>query len=399
MGISVGTQGLSGIIELFADLKGKWVFNYLDYLVVYSPSIEEHVLHLREVLGRLQGAGFTLNPEKITLGATEMKYLGHMLSSRGVKVLPDRVAAIQRYPRPVNLRTLRRFVGMVGFYARFIPEFARRAAPLHGLKKGVPFVWCEEHQEAFESLKQALCEAPVLQILDFVKEFVLITDASDLAISAVLNQRVDVELAPISYYSRLLTPTEKRYSTYERECLAVVFGCEKCRVYLEHKEFELRSDNLALCWLLRRAKDVGRLGRWVLRLAPFKFRVKHMRGADNVVGDVLSRMFEGDCRETSEMKCAALLQSLPLVYSSLEEHQRQDAFCTDLQNRLQANQGDASNFQLHRGLLCYFPRRARRRRWANPASLSPMILKYFHDSVLSGHLGASKTSHKIATNF
>jgi hypothetical protein len=208
MGISVGTQGLSQVIdELFADLKGKWVFNYLDDLVVYSPSIEEHVLHLREVLGRLQGAGFTLNPNKITLGATEIKFLGHKLSSRGVKVLTDRVAAIQRYLRPVNLRTLMRFVVMVGFYARFIPNFSLRAAPLHGLKKkGVPFVWCEEHQEAFESLNQALCEAPVPQIPHFAREFVIVTDSSDLAVTVVLHQRVDGELDPISYYSRLLTP-------------------------------------------------------------------------------------------------------------------------------------------------------------------------------------------------
>ena len=109
-----------------------------------------------------------------------------------------------------------------------------------------------------------------------------------------------------------------------------MFGCEKCCVYLEHKEFELRCDNLALCWLLSRAKEVGCLGRWVLRLAPFKFWVKHMRGANNVVADALSRMLEGESQETPEMKCAALLQSLPLVYSSLEEHQRQDVFCTDL---------------------------------------------------------------------
>jgi len=101
---------------------------------------------------------------------------------------------------------------------------------------------------------------------------VLVTDASDYAISAVLNQRVGQDLAPISYYSRLLSAAERNYSTYEKECLAVLFGYEKCRNYLEHKEFELHCDNLALCWLFKRVKDIGRLGRWVLRLAPFKFR-------------------------------------------------------------------------------------------------------------------------------
>ena len=101
----------------------------------------------------------------------------------------------------------------------------------------------------------------------------------------------------------------------------MIFGCEKCRRHLEHKEFELRFDNLALCWLLKRFKDVGRLGRWILRLAPFKFRVKQTRGADNVVADALSRMFDGNSGESPEMNCAALRQPLLLVYS-LGEHQK-----------------------------------------------------------------------------
>jgi hypothetical protein len=145
-----------------------------------------------------------------------------------------------------------------------------------------------------QCVKQALCQAPVLQMPDFWKDFVLCTDASDLAISPVLHQRVEGRLAPIAYYSQLLGPSEWRFSSYEKECLAVLFGCERCRCYLEHKEFELECDNLSLCSLLRRTKDVGRLGRWMLRLAPFKFKVRHTRGVDNVVADALSRMFEGD---------------------------------------------------------------------------------------------------------
>jgi len=262
MGISVGSQGLIRVIdELFADLKGRWVFNFLDDLVVYSASVDEHLTHVREVLRRLQQAGFTLNSHKVTLGATEIKYLGHRISSRGISVLPDRVETIHQYPPPSNLRALRRFLGMVGFYVRFIPDFSCRAAPLHALKrKGVHFHWDEERQREFDDLKGALCEAPVLQLPDFGEEFVLVTNASDKAVSAVLHQRVRGELAPISYYSRLLSPAERRYCTYEKECLAVLFGCEKCCTYLEHREFELHCDNLALCWLLKRTKDVGRIG-------------------------------------------------------------------------------------------------------------------------------------------
>ena len=133
-----------------------------------------------------------MNFDKITFAASEIKYLGHLLSARGVSVLPDHVATINAYPRPNNLRALRRFLGMVAFYARFIPEFSQHAAPLHALKKkGRQFAWTDQHQVAFDALKKALSEAPVLQIPNFSAEFVLVTDASDLAISAVLNQQVD----------------------------------------------------------------------------------------------------------------------------------------------------------------------------------------------------------------
>ena len=192
MGISVGSQGMGQVIdELFADLKGRWVFKFLDDLVVYSPSVEEHAGHVVEVLRRLKDVGFTLNPEKVIFAANEIKYLGHLVSYLGTKVLPNRVATIRSYQRPPNLRALRRFLGMVGFYARFIHDFSGRAAPLHCLRrKGVPFQWGEEHQKAFEDLKQALCEAPVLQTPNFSMDIVLVTDASNLAISAVLHQRV-----------------------------------------------------------------------------------------------------------------------------------------------------------------------------------------------------------------
>ena len=208
----------------------------LDELVVYSSSPEDHALHVREVLSRLQRSGFTLNPDKVVLGASEIKYLGHLLSSCGVKILLERVTAIKKYPCPTNLTSLRRFIGKVGFYARFIPGYADTAAILHDLKKNeVAFVWREEHQVAFDSLKHALVEVPVLQIPDYNRDFVLVTDASDLAVLTVLHQEANGALAPIAYYSRVLTAAECKYGTYEKECLAVIFGREKCRSYLEHK--------------------------------------------------------------------------------------------------------------------------------------------------------------------
>ena len=242
-----------------------------------------------------------------------------------------------------------------------------------------------------------MCDAQVLQVTNFDKAFVLATDASDVAVSAVLHQDVNGVLVPIAYHSRVFTATERKSSTYE-ECPAVLFGCEKCRPYLEHKEFLLQCDNLALYWLLRKTNYVGRMGRWILSLAPFKFKVQHSRGRD-MVADALSRMFGEGFEENTQVSCAMLLKSLPVVYSSLAKHHAKGDYCAGINDRLQAKLHNSENFQWHKTLLCYYPRQAKRRRWIVPVSLRKMLIKYFHDSVFSGQLGAWKTYHKIASNF
>jgi len=181
-------------------------------------------------------------------------------------------------------------------------------------------------------------------------------------------------LVPISYLSPVLSLSERKYSVYEKECLAVLFGCKKNRAYLEHKQFKLNCDNVALCWLLKRVKDVGRLGRWLLRLFPFKFKVRHTRGFDNVVADALSRMFEGHCPEDPEILCASLMDSLPLVYTSLREYQQRDSWCQDLLRKVERKETAGNKFRFCKGLLCFFPKGARRRRWVIPSSLRSTIL-------------------------
>jgi hypothetical protein len=143
------------------------------------------------------------------------------------------------------------------------------------------------------------------------------------------------------------------YIIYEKECLAIVVGCEGARSYLEYKEFELHCGNLALCWLFFcNVKDVRRLGRWILRLEHFKFKVNHTRRVDNVVAES-SRLFEG--QEMEQEGLLAMIQGLPLVYTSLEEHQREDPSCKDLVEALKRGDPTATKFRLHNNLLCYQP--------------------------------------------
>jgi hypothetical protein len=152
MGISVECQVLSRVVDsLFGDLKHQYVNNFMDDLVVYSSTMEEHLDHQKEVFRRLEKAGFTLNREKVHLAQTEIKFLGHLLSAEGIKILPERVEAILSFPPPKNLKAVRRFLGMVGFYGSFVENVSSIAEPLHALKrKNTAFVWGEAQQLAFE---------------------------------------------------------------------------------------------------------------------------------------------------------------------------------------------------------------------------------------------------------
>jgi hypothetical protein len=150
------------------------------------------------------------------------------------------------------------------------------------------------------------------------------------AISAILHQKIGEDLAPITYASRLLSPAQQRYAIYEKECLAVVFGCEKYRVYLEHKEFTLHTDNQAVSWMLKHVKEMGRVGLWILRFS-FKFKVFHIPGKTNVVADCLTRQYED---VTNENFLGLILQHLPAAFQSVREHQKKDQFCRDLYQKV-----------------------------------------------------------------
>jgi hypothetical protein len=164
MGISVECQVLSRVIDsLFGDLKHKYVYNFMDDLLLYSRSMEEHLRHLKEVFGRLEKAGFTLNREKVHLAQAEIKFLGRSLSEKGIQILPDKVDVICKFPPPKNLKAVRRFLGMIGFYANFVKDFSKIAEPLHALKrKNAAFVWDESQRKAFEQLKRSISASPVL---------------------------------------------------------------------------------------------------------------------------------------------------------------------------------------------------------------------------------------------
>ena len=202
-GLASGAQVLTGLLDrVFQDLKFEFVCHYLDDVVIYSKNFEDHLEHLGIVLERLRSAGLTVKPEKVVFATQEISFLGHVISPAGVRIDPERTQAIRDFPPPRDAKGISRFVGMVNFYHKFIPRLADIAAPLNALrKKDVKFMWGKPQQEAFEILKQAIAQAPVLRMADFDKKFIVQTDASGVALGAVFSQQFDGIRQPIAYAS------------------------------------------------------------------------------------------------------------------------------------------------------------------------------------------------------
>ncbi len=250
------------------------------------------MVHLREVLRALRGAGLTANPKKCAIGRVEIRYLGFRLGHGQVRPQIDKMAAIAACPRPKTKKEVRQFLGLAGYYRRFIPDYSELTSPLTDLtKKEVPDTvqWTERCQQAFTQVKAALCGGPLLHSPDFSLPFLLQTDASDRGLGAVLTQEMGVEERPVLYISRKLSKRETMYSIIEKECLAIRWAVLTLRYYLLGREFTLCSDHAPLQWVHRMKDTNAQITHWYLALKPFKFKVIHRPGTQMTVADFLSR--------------------------------------------------------------------------------------------------------------
>ncbi|XP_057201512.1 uncharacterized protein LOC130561305 [Triplophysa rosa] len=265
---------------------------YLDDIIIYSNDWQRHMEHLRAVLGTLRETGLTANPKKCAVGRVEVRYLGFHLGHGQVRPQINKTAAVATCPRPKTKKEVRQFLGLAGYYRRFVPNYSELASPLTDLTKKEapdPVQWTERCQQAFTQVKAALCGGPLLHSPNFSLPFFLQTDASDRGLGAVLSQEMGGEERPVLYISRKLSKREAKYSTIEKECLAIRWAVLTLRYYLLGREFTLWSDHAPLQWLHRMKDTNTRITRWYLALQPFKFKVIHRPGAQMAVADFLSR--------------------------------------------------------------------------------------------------------------
>lgn len=265
---------------------------YLDDIVIHSNTWEEHVEHLRTVLDHLHSAGLTVNPSKCVFAAAETEYLGLVIGKGVIRPQVSKIEAMESSPLPQTRKQLRSFLGMAGFYRRFIPQFSNRAAlltDLTGSRSPNHIQWTEEAIAAFHDIQQSLSKQPVLYSPNFDEPFILQTDASDRGLGAVLLQEAMEGRHPVAYISRKLFPREVRYSTVEKETLAIKWALDSFRYYPLGRGFTLETDHKALQWLEQMKDTNGRITRWYLALQPFRFTVHHVPGKENLTADYLSR--------------------------------------------------------------------------------------------------------------
>lgn len=375
------------------------VFGYLDDLVIVSEDFESHLEVLVRISSQFKKANLTLNIAKSKFCVTRVNYLGYVIGDGGITTDPEKVSAIQNWPVPRNLKQVRGFLGLAGWYRRFIGNFSSIVFDItEVLSSKRKFIWTPEAQSAFENIKTLLTTAPILANPDFSKKFYVHCDASDVGIGAVLVQHDDEGgERPIAYMSRKLNTAQRNYSVTERECLAAIEAIKKFRCYIEMQEFEVVTDHSSLVWLMRQPNLSGRLARWVLKLQGLKFNVSHRKGKDHVVPDALSRISEGEIYAAELIEPEINLDSEyfdSMEYSSLRERIREDeSKYPDIKIvdkyvyiRTEHYTGDES--QENQSWKLWIPKQ-----------LQTQVISRAHDNPVAAHGGTHKTLELIRRNF
>ena len=369
-------------------LKGiTFAFGYLDDILIFSPDNNTHLKHLEIVFQRLKEADLKLKASKCNFFKKHIQYLGHLVSGEGIEPLPEKLEAVRKMPPPTTPKEVRQFLGLVGYYRKFVPKFADIARPLTNLTKlDIPYEWTTRCQEAFEFLKEMLLKEPVLKYPDPSKPYTLFTDASKFAWACVLTQEYEHEfdgkkrkiLHPITYMSGLFKGSQVNWATLTKEAYAIYVSVKKLDHYLQDAEVTLRSDHLPLKSFLQKNTLNTKVNNWAIDITSRcrNIQFEYIKGIKNTLADTMSRLIEitpeieqepeppgqefgydifetlepiettthyiNELKEGIQIKQEAipddLLPIVDLTESQLEDIQMKDKFIKNIVNRLVAKQ-------------------------------------------------------------
>jgi hypothetical protein len=359
----------------------RFVLVFFDDILIYSKSWADHLRHLRAVLSALRQHTLFVKRSKCAFAVASVAYLGHTISEAGVAMDSSKVQAIHDWPVPRSARAVRGFLGLAGYYRKFIHNYGSIAAPLTALLKKEGFTWGPEATSAFLALKAAVTSAPVLAMPDFAKPFVVECDASSHGFGAVLIQ----EGHPIAFFSRPVAPRHHALAAYERELIGLVQAVRHWRPYLWGRRFTVRTDHYSLKYLLDQRLATIPQHHWVGKLLGFDFSVEYKPGATNAVADALSR------RDTVEGALLALSSPRFDFIGKLRQAQLEHPALVALQGELAAGTRTAP-WALVDGMVQFAGR------LYIPAD-SPLLQEIVGAIHEDGHEGVQRTLHRLRRDF
>lgn len=327
---------LGAMNDTLAPVLRKSALVFFDDILIYSATLEEHLVHLRTVLQLLRKDHWKVKLSKCEFAKQEISYLGHVISHQGVATDPSKVSAIANWPSPASVKALRSFLGLAGFYRKFVRHFGVISRPLTDLlKKHALFIWTHEQETAFCTLKQALMAAPVLALPDFTQPFCIYTDACSNGIGAVLMQNGH----PLAYLSRALGPKTQGLSIYEKEYLAILMAVAHWRSYLQLAEFTIFTDHKSLTQLNEQRLHTLWQQKVYSKLVGLQYKIVYKQGCENGAVDALSR-------STNPPECAAISHCTPAWIQEVLQGYTGDPVAQELLTKLAIQPDPNSKYTL-----------------------------------------------------
>ena len=425
------------LMELvLAGIDAKNCLVYIDDIIVFGSTEENHLKTLKEVFQKIREAGMKLKPRKCSLAKAEVVFLGHKVGRDGVQPDPANVQKVRDWPITDRPEELKSFLGLCGYYARFVPGYSDLVKPLRDAADSKhPISWSEEMRGSFEELKSRLTSQPILSLPSMEGEFTLATDASNTAIGSVLTQIVDGQERVIAYASKVLSKTERRWPTYDKELWAVVWSIRHFRQYLVGASFTVLSDHKPLQnvpqSIVVENDATGRRGRWAVEMSSYDFRVRYRKGVENGNADAMSRcsasqLLEEEETSTEKEEKAALeaclaanLENQGIEMGRMAMEQEHDPLlgevrcwmfsgrpptkkqCKKLNRQLRPLARCFDQLVITDGVLGVKRNHngTEAVRILLPRVYRSIILKMLHDDPLSGHLGHARTRDKVLDRF
>jgi hypothetical protein len=369
--------------SILAPFLRKFALVFIDDILIYSPSLELHLLHLRQILSTLRTHQFYIKKSKCNFVQRKLVYLGHIISAEGVATDPSKTSAMLQWPFPTSVTEVRAFMGLTGYYRKFVRHYGIIAKPLTSLLKKKQFQWNSDATTAFETLKQAMSSTPVLALPSFEESFTVETDASDIGLGAVLMQKDQ----SIAFLSKALAKKNKHLFIYE-EFLALIMDVERWRPYLQHKEFTIKTDHKGLCFLEGQLLHSDLQRKAMSKLMGLQFHIVYRQGKENLAADALSRVGHVLAMQgVSEVK--------PLWLQEMLNSYRTDPISQQLLTSLAVYSPDEQGLSLHQGLI-----RREDQIWVgHNSALRTKLIAVLHDSALGGHSGMMATYQRVKRAF